>query len=117
MVRSLGWADNQVIKMGGGSPPSVGNLLMVLFYKFLGFSAIGLGAVNLIALLSSLYNPLLGISILLPLTLVLLGWSGVLIWQLTKTEKPEVKNEILGSLGESFGLFVLMILGIMAGVA
>lgn len=90
---------------------------MSTFYKLLGFSAIGLGAVNLIALLSSLYNPLLGISIIVPLALVLFSWCGVLIWQLTKTEEPENKNEILESLGETFGLFVLLILGIISGVA
>ena len=90
---------------------------MSIFYRLLGFSAIGLGAVNLIALLSSLYNPLLGISIIIPLCLVLFTWGGVLIWQLTKAEEPELKNEILESLGETFGLFVLVILGIIAGVA
>lgn len=90
---------------------------MSTFYRLLGFSAIGLGAVNLIALLSSLYNPLLGISIILPLALVLFSWCGVLIWQLTKAEEPENKSEILESLGETFGLFVILILGIIAGVA
>jgi len=90
---------------------------MSTFYKLLGFGAIGLGAVNLIALLSSLYNPLLGISIIVPLAIVIFAWGGVLIWQLTKAEESELKDEILGSLGETFGLFVLVILGVIAGVA
>lgn len=90
---------------------------MSTFYRFLGFGAIGLGLVNLIAFLSSLYNPLLGISIIVPLALVLFTWCGVLIWQLTKTEEPEAKGEIIENLGEAFALFVLVILGVIAGVA
>lgn len=90
---------------------------MSTFYRLLGFGAIGLGIVNLITLLSSLYNPLLGISIIVPLALVLFTWCGVLIWQLTKTEEPETKNEIIENLGEAFALFVLVILGVIAGVA
>lgn len=90
---------------------------MPLFYRLLGFAAIGLGTVNLISLLSSLYNPLLGISIIVPLCIVLCTWCGVLIWQLTKAEEPEIKNEILESIGETFGFFVLVILGVIAGVA
>jgi hypothetical protein len=90
---------------------------MSVFYKLLGFGAIGLGSVNLIALLSSLYNPLLGISIIVPLALLVFTWCGVLIWQLTKTEEPEIKSEILSSIAEFFGIFVILILGVIAGVA
>lgn len=89
---------------------------MSTFYRLLGFSAIGLGVVNLIALLSSLYNPLLGISIFLPLGVGMVTWKGVLIWRMAKEEDSEINQENLSSLGELFGLFLLLILGIIAGV-
>jgi hypothetical protein len=88
---------------------------MIVFYRLLGFGAIGLGVVNAIALLSSIYNPLLGISIFLPLGVGLVTWKGVLVWQLAKSEE-ENRQQILSDLGEAIGLFVLLILGIMAGV-
>lgn len=90
---------------------------MSVFYKLLGFGMIGLGFVNLISLLSSLYNPLLGISIIVPVALLIFTWCGVLIWQLTKTEEPKDKSEILSSLAEFFGIFVVLILGVITGVA
>ena len=88
---------------------------MTQFYRLLGYGAIGMGAVNAIALFSSLWNPLLGVSIFLALGVGLLAWIGVQVWQLTKADEPEAKQEILGNLGEAIALFVLMILGIIAG--
>lgn len=77
---------------------------------------IGLGAVNLIALFTSLYNPLLGISLALPVAIGLIAWAALNLWQVLKTDDPELRADPLSTLGETLFLGILGLLGIFLGV-
>ena len=85
-------------------------------YKLFGLSMIGLGAVNLIALFTSLYNPLLGISLALPVGIGLLAWAALNLWQFLKTDDPEVRAESLSTLGETIYIFLLGVASTFLGV-
>ena len=86
------------------------------FYRLFGFAMIGLGLVNLISLFCSLYNPLLGISIFIPIGIGLIGWAGLNLWTVLKTDDPELRAEPLSTLGETIFLLIIGSIGIFAGV-
>lgn len=85
-------------------------------YKLFGFSMIGLGLVILISLFTSLYNPLLGISLALPIAICLIAWAGINLWQSIKTDVPELTSDLLSSAGETVFILLLFLLGIFLGV-
>lgn len=77
---------------------------------------IGLGMVILVSLFTSLYNPLLGISLFLSITICLITWAGINLWQVIKTDVPELISDLLSSAGETVFLLLLFLLGIFLGV-
>lgn len=76
----------------------------------------GLGVVILISLFSSLYNPLLGISLAIPIGICLIAWAGINFWQVIKTDVPELIAELLSSAGETVFILLVFLLGIFLGV-
>ena len=85
-------------------------------YKLIGLSIVGMGAVNLIALFTSLYNPLLGISLALPIAIGLFAWAALHLWQVLKTDDHELRAEPLSTLGETLYIGTIALLGIFLGV-
>lgn len=86
------------------------------FYRLIALAMLGMAMSNLISLFCSLYNPLLGISLFMPIGIGLIGWAGLNLWTILKTEDPELRAEPLSTLGETLFLLIIGSLGIFAGV-
>lgn len=85
-------------------------------YKLFGLSMMGLGLFMLIALFASLFNQILGISLALAVGVSLSAWAGLNLWQVLKTDDPEIRAESLSTLGETIFILVLGLIGIFLGV-
>jgi len=77
---------------------------------------ISLATVNLVSLFTSIYNPMLGVRLFLSVAIGLIGWAGLNLWTVIKTDDPELRAEPLSSVGETIFLLIIGCLGIFAGV-